>query len=94
VPVELHARHAPSTSRPDPATLVEATQEKRTEELAAIRVGRMVASPFAFLRGTAGLMAADLVGSASTGVLAHICGDAHASNFGLYASPSDGRSSI
>lgn len=86
-PVSAHARHTPSPERPDPTTLVSLTNDKRVQELAAIRVGRMIASPFAFLRGTAGLMAADLLRSPSTGLAAHICGDAHCSNFGLYASP-------
>ncbi len=87
VPVIAHASHVPPPDRPDPTHLVEATNDKRTQDLAAIRVGRMIASPFAFYRGTAGLMAADLARTPSTGITAFICGDAHASNFGLYASP-------
>ena len=57
----------------------------RIPELAAIRVGRMAAAPFAFLRGSAGLMAYDLARTPVTGIGAQICGDAHAGNFGLYA---------
>ncbi|WP_436232647.1 DUF2252 domain-containing protein [Actinacidiphila alni] len=57
----------------------------RIPELIPLRVGRMAASPFAFLRGSAGLMAADLAGEPVTGIGAQICGDAHAANFGLYA---------
>ena len=75
------------SDRPDPVEFVERTNAGRVDDLIALRVGRMAASPFAFLRGSAGLMAADLAGSATSGVTAWICGDAHASNFGLYASP-------
>lgn len=57
----------------------------RIPELIPLRVGRMAASPFAFLRGSAGLMAADLAEGPVTGIGAQICGDAHAANFGLYA---------
>ncbi|MEE4545291.1 DUF2252 domain-containing protein [Streptomyces sp. V4-01] len=57
----------------------------RIPELIPLRVGRMAAGPFAFLRGSAGLMAADLSAAPVTGIGAQICGDAHAGNFGLYA---------
>jgi uncharacterized protein (DUF2252 family) len=70
-----------------PATAVAAVEESnagRIPELVPLRVGRMAASPFAFLRGSAGLMAADLADRPVTGVAAQICGDAHAANFGLY----------
>jgi uncharacterized protein (DUF2252 family) len=73
--------------RLDPVEFVERTNAGRDDDLIALRVGRMAATPFAFLRGSAGLMAADLAGSPTSGVTAWICGDAHASNFGLYASP-------
>ncbi len=63
---------------------VEAANAGRLPELTPIRVGRMAASPFAFLRGSAGLMGFDLVDTAVTGVGAQLCGDAHAANFGLY----------
>ena len=85
-PAPSHAHHEPAAERPDPVGEVERVNTDRLRELAAIRVGRMAASPFAFLRGAAGLMAADLAGTPITGVAAQICGDAHASNFGLYAS--------
>src|SRR5215207_5943215 len=85
-PAPSHAHHEPAAERPDPVGEVERVNAGRLRELAAIRVGRMAASPFAFLRGAAGLMAADLAGTPITGVAAQICGDAHASNFGLYAS--------
>ncbi|MFI0895347.1 DUF2252 domain-containing protein [Streptomyces sp. NPDC020983] len=63
---------------------VEESNAGRIPGLVALRVGRMAASPFAFLRGSAGLMAADLADRPVTGLAAQICGDAHAANFGLY----------
>ncbi|WP_308257602.1 DUF2252 domain-containing protein [Pseudonocardia lacus] len=86
-PSAAFSAYAPRTDRPDPVEFVERTNAGRVDDLIALRVGRMAASPFAFLRGSAGLMAADLAGSPTSGVTAWICGDAHASNFGLYASP-------
>ncbi|WP_137988279.1 DUF2252 domain-containing protein [Streptomyces vilmorinianum] len=84
VPRSTHATLTLSADRPDAVRAVEESSRDRVPELAPIRVGRMAASPFAFLRGSAGLMAHDLVGSPVTGVAAQICGDAHAANFGLY----------
>jgi len=86
-PSAAFSAYAPRADRPDPVGFVERTNAGRVDDLIALRVGRMAASPFAFLRGSAGLMAADLAGSPTSGVTAWICGDAHASNFGLYASP-------
>ncbi|TQS44158.1 DUF2252 domain-containing protein [Cryptosporangium phraense] len=86
-PVTTHSRYGRAHDRPDPVEFVERTNEGRVDQLIALRVGRMVASPFAFLRGSAGLMAADLAPTPTSGITAWICGDAHASNFGLYASP-------
>nr|WP_093484133.1 MULTISPECIES: DUF2252 domain-containing protein [unclassified Streptomyces] len=73
-----------AAGRPDAVAAVEASNAGRLPELTPIRVGRMVASPFAFLRGSAGLMAYDLTADPVTGIGAQICGDAHAANFGLY----------
>ncbi|MFB7370868.1 DUF2252 domain-containing protein [Streptomyces sp. NPDC056222] len=84
VPRSTHSTLALTDDRPDAVRAVEESSRDRVKELAPIRVGRMAASPFAFLRGSAGLMAHDLVGSPVTGVAAQICGDAHAANFGLY----------
>nr|WP_245684509.1 DUF2252 domain-containing protein [Streptomyces roseoverticillatus] len=84
VPRSAHARWAPGPDRPDAVAEVEASNAGRLPELTPIRVGRMAASPFAFLRGSAGLMAYDLMDTAVTGAGAQICGDAHAANFGLY----------
>ncbi|MEU1818099.1 DUF2252 domain-containing protein [Streptomyces roseifaciens] len=84
VPRAAHAEWTAGPGRPDAVAAVEASNAGRLPELTPIRVGRMAASPFAFLRGSAGLMGHDLVDSAVTGVGAQICGDAHAANFGLY----------
>ncbi|WP_433857247.1 DUF2252 domain-containing protein [Streptomyces kronopolitis] len=73
-----------AAGRPDAVAAVEASNAGRLPELTPIRVGRMAASPFAFLRGSAGLMAYDLTAEPTTGIGAQICGDAHAANFGLY----------
>ncbi|MGW3011635.1 DUF2252 domain-containing protein [Streptomyces sp. NPDC001219] len=70
--------------RPDAVAAVEESNAGRLPELTPIRVGRMAASPFAFLRGSAGLMAYDLAAGPVTGIGTQICGDAHAANFGLY----------
>ncbi|MFE0699447.1 DUF2252 domain-containing protein [Streptomyces sp. NPDC058872] len=84
VPRSSHARSVMAADRPDAVRAVEESSRGRVPELAPIRVGRMAASPFAFLRGSAGLMAQDLAGTPVTGIAAQICGDAHAANFGLY----------
>ncbi|GAA0618530.1 DUF2252 domain-containing protein [Streptomyces crystallinus] len=84
VPRASHDSLLLSADRPDALRAVEESNQGRVPELTPIRVGRMAASPFAFLRGAAGLMAHDLVGTPVTGISAQICGDAHAANFGLY----------
>ncbi|NUK61914.1 DUF2252 domain-containing protein [Streptomyces lunaelactis] len=84
VPRSSHDSLVLAVERPGAVEAVEESSQGRVPELAPIRVGRMAASPFAFLRGSAGLMAHDLVGTPVTGVGAQICGDAHAANFGLY----------
>ncbi|MGW7362656.1 DUF2252 domain-containing protein [Streptomyces sp. NPDC054841] len=84
VPRSSHDSLVMPAGRPDAVRAVEESSRGRVPELAPIRVGRMAATPFAFLRGAAGLMAHDLVGTPVTGVPAQICGDAHAANFGLY----------
>jgi hypothetical protein len=71
----------------DPVAILEAQALSRLPELIAIRYGRMGASPFAFLRGAAAIMARDLRAGPSTGLITQLCGDAHLSNVGLYASP-------
>ncbi|MFF7932747.1 DUF2252 family protein [Streptomyces sp. NPDC007940] len=82
-----HAVWIPSVDRPDPVAVLERQGRDRLPELLPIRYGRMSASPFAFLRGAAAVMAADLAAQPHTGLTVQLCGDAHLLNFGLYASP-------
>ncbi|QES52454.1 DUF2252 domain-containing protein [Streptomyces venezuelae] len=84
VPRAEQSRFEPAADRPDAVRAVVESNQGRVPELTPIRVGRMAANPFAFLRGAAGLMAYDLAGTPVTGVGAQLCGDAHAANFGLY----------
>src|SRR5208282_1785398 len=77
---------APS-NRPDPVKQIMQSHEGRLPWLIPIRVARMVASPYGFLRGTAGVMAQDIAPLPATGICPVICGDAHLGNFGFYASP-------
>ncbi|MFD9432813.1 DUF2252 domain-containing protein [Streptomyces sp. NPDC060002] len=85
-----HALWLPSVDRPDPVAVLERQGRDRLPELLPIRYGRMAASPFAFLRGSAAVMAADLASQPHTGLTVQLCGDAHLLNFGLYASPERG----
>jgi uncharacterized protein (DUF2252 family) len=87
VPRGSHAEWAPAPDRPDPLKLLEAQARDRIQELLPIRYARMMASPFAFLRGSAVVMANDLAGTPKSGIQAQLCGDAHLLNFGAYASP-------
>ena len=73
--------------RRDPVGLLEEQAQTRLPELIPIRYGRMLVSPFTFFRGAAYLMAADLADGARTGLHAQLCGDAHLSNFGIFAAP-------
>ncbi|MCT9074950.1 DUF2252 domain-containing protein [Streptomyces fulvoviolaceus] len=84
VPRSAHATLDLDASRPDAVSAVEASSHGRIPGLKPIRIGRMAATPFAFLRGAAGLMAHDLARTPMTRIRAQICGDAHAANFGLY----------
>lgn len=77
---------APSTRR-DPIAILSDQNRRRFPDLVPLRWGRMVASPFAFYRGAAAVMAADLAGTPITGLDVQVCGDAHLQNFGLFASP-------
>ncbi len=87
VPRRSLAGWAPPSSRPDPVDLINASHQGRLERLIPIRVGRMVASPYGFLRGTAVVMAHDVASLPATGIMPVVCGDAHLGNFGFYASP-------
>ena len=73
--------------RPDPVSLLESQADSRIADLVPVRYGRMLASPFAFFRGAALIMAGDLAASGHSGITVQLCGDAHVSNFGLFASP-------
>jgi uncharacterized protein (DUF2252 family) len=87
VPRSSHGEWSPHADRPDPVTLITDQNEHRLPWLVPIRHHRMAESPFTFYRGAAKIMAADLSGTPVTGLTAQICGDAHLSNFGSYASP-------
>jgi uncharacterized protein (DUF2252 family) len=87
VPRSSHAGWEPPPGRPDPVRLLEEQAKDRVQELVPIRYGRMLASPFAFYRGAAYLMASDLASTPRSGFIVQACGDAHVSNFGLFASP-------
>ncbi|MFD9024771.1 DUF2252 domain-containing protein [Streptomyces parvulus] len=84
VPRSAHAELELDAARPDVLAAVEESNRGRIPGLAPLRAGRMAATPFAFLRGSAGLMAYDLARTPMTGIGAQLCGDAHAANFGLY----------
>jgi uncharacterized protein (DUF2252 family) len=87
VPLEAHAEWSPPEDRPAPVDVLEAQNEKRVPELVPIRHGRMIVSPFTFYRGGAGIMAWDLSRTPTTGMTVQCCGDAHLSNFGIFAAP-------
>jgi len=86
-PRSSHGDWAPAGDRPDPVDILEAQAKTRTQDLVPIRYGRMLASPFAFYRGAAAVMASDLQHTPVSGIRVQACGDAHLSNFGIFASP-------
>jgi uncharacterized protein (DUF2252 family) len=87
LPRSAHGRWEPAPMRRDPVDLLEDQARTRLPELGPIRYGRMLASPFTFFRGAAYLMAADLADGPRTGLYSQLCGDAHLSNFGIFAAP-------
>lgn len=87
VPRTSHATWEPSLYRLNPMDLIKSQETTRVSELLPIRHERMAASPFAFFRGSAILMASDLATTPSTGLNVQACGDAHISNFGFFQSP-------
>ena len=87
VPRASHASWEPPPDRRDPVELLEEQAATRVAELVPIRYGRMLTSPFAFYRGAAMLMAADLAGAPRTTLKVQLCGDAHLSNFGGFEAP-------
>jgi uncharacterized protein (DUF2252 family) len=86
-PRSAHAVFDPAARRADPIDLLEAQARTRVPELVPIRYGRMLVSPFTFYRGAAKIMAADLATTPRSGLEVQCCGDAHLSNFGVFASP-------
>ena len=86
VPRTSHAQFARAADRPDPIAILEAQNESRVQKLVPVRFARMLASPFAFLRGSAAVMTADLSTTPVTGMAVAACGDMHVSNFGVFAS--------
>jgi uncharacterized protein (DUF2252 family) len=84
---KTHAAWTPPSDRRDPVEILEETNQGRVESLIPIRYGRMLASPFTFLRGAAALMAEDLASTPTSGIRVQSCGDCHLLNFGLFASP-------
>jgi uncharacterized protein (DUF2252 family) len=82
-----HTKWTPAADRPDPVALLEEQDTTREPDLVPVRHGRMMVSPFTFYRGAAKIMAADLKDTPVAGLDVQLCGDAHLSNFGLFASP-------
>ena len=87
VPRSAHGEWQPAADRPDPIDLLEASNQGWISELVPIRYGRMLESPFAFFRGAAIVMAADLATTPTTGIRVQACGDCHLLNFGLFDTP-------
>jgi len=86
-PLSSHTKWRPTADRPDPVALLEGQDATREPDLVPVRHGRMMVSPFTFYRGAAAIMAADLAPTPVAGLQAQLCGDAHLSNFGVFASP-------
>jgi uncharacterized protein (DUF2252 family) len=86
-PRSVQGRWEPGPDRPDPVEILEEQDRDRVPELISIRHGRMLVSPFTFYRGAAGIMAADLGVTPRSGLDVQLCGDAHLSNFGVFAAP-------
>jgi uncharacterized protein (DUF2252 family) len=86
-PVSSHSGWKVAADRPDPVALLEEQNLTREPDLVPVRHGRMLVSPFTFYRGAAKIMAADLKDTPRAGLTVQLCGDAHLSNFGIFASP-------
>lgn len=86
-PRSSHGEWKPAAGRPDPVEVLEHQATSRVGQLVPLRYGRMLASPFTFYRGAAAVMAADLAQTPRSGLETQLCGDAHLSNFGAFASP-------
>jgi uncharacterized protein (DUF2252 family) len=86
-PPSCHVEWSPAADRPDPVGLLEQQDRTREPDLVPVRHGRMMVSPFTFYRGAAKIMAVDLKDTPVAGLRTQLCGDAHLSNFGMFASP-------
>src|SRR6478609_6935600 len=86
-PLDSHAELPARRDRTDPVAVLQAQAASRVAQLVPIRYGRMLVSPFTFFRGAAAVMAADLADTPTSGLMCQVCGDAHLSNFGVFASP-------
>ena len=86
-PRSSHGDWTPAPNRPDPLNLLQEQDKGRLQHLLPIKYGRMLESPFAFFRGSAVVMASDLAQTPVTGLDVVLCGDAHLSNFGVFATP-------
>jgi uncharacterized protein (DUF2252 family) len=86
-PLSSHGGWTPASDRPVPVGLLQEQNRTREPDLVPVRHGRMLVSPFTFYRGAAKIMAADLAGTPTAGLQVQLCGDAHLSNFGVFASP-------
>lgn len=86
-PLDAHVGWRAPAGRADPVALLEAQNTTREPDLVPVRHGRMMVSAFTFYRGSATIMAADLAGTPTAGLDVQLCGDAHLSNFGVFASP-------
>jgi uncharacterized protein (DUF2252 family) len=87
MPRSALAEFNPPQNRPNPVDMLESQAADRIADLVPVRYGRMLRSKFAFFRGAALIMASDLASGRHTGLITQLCGDAHVSNFGLFASP-------
>ena len=87
LPLSEHTGWTPASDRPDPVALLEEQDASREPDLVPVRHGRMLVSPFTFYRGAAKIMATDLKDTPTAGLDVQLCGDAHLSNFGAFASP-------
>lgn len=86
-PRNMHGKYKPVSDRADPVSILIEEGKSRLQDLVPVRYARMLTSPFAFLRGGAAIMAADLAaGSKITGINVQACGDMHVANFGVFAS--------
>ena len=87
VPRQLHREWNLADRREDPLAILKAVEAGRLSDLLPLRYGRMIRSPFSYMRGAAAVTAADVAVCPLTGIVCQACGDCHPANFGLFASP-------